>query len=275
VSDEAPRGGAGGGWWVVVVLVVVAVVLLVWRPWEASPAPEPTPSPTSTPTVDEPKPTPEPTPEPTQTPGPPGADTVFTTETAQELFVPEGTLTGTIPGAADGLTLVIGTGEQAWGLPEGSTVDPSSCTIARTVVADAPAGGYDARGYQGDDLGWVQEVTLLADPGSARLAFAELVTTVDGCPTYAQVTGATTDASWTADPALEGQGLYPSIVQELSTQAGDRSSVGYRGHLLIGNAIVAWTAQDWGTGGTDDLGPADDLAQMVEDRVLAAVQALG
>jgi len=129
-------------------------------------------------------------------------------------------------------------------------------------------------------LVWVQEVTLLADPAAARTAFAALVTTVDRCPEYAQVTGpdttgTDTTATWTADPAIEGQGLYPSIVQPLRTTAAARDAVGYRGHLLVGNAIVTWTVQTTGASGTDGLGPVDDLAAIVQDRALAAVRSLG
>ena len=117
-------------------------------------------------------------------------------------------------------------------------------------------------------------MTLLADPATARTAFAALVTAVDGCPEYAQVTGTDTTAAWTADPAIEGQGLYPSIVQPLRTTVAARVAVGYRGHLLVGNAIITWTVQTTGAAGTNGLGPVGDLAALVQDRALAAARAL-
>ena len=277
--------GAGGRsrapWRVLTVAVALLVVLLVWHPWAGTPQPPPSPTPTP---VETPTPTPTPTPSPKRTPvptaSPPGSATVFDIATAQGLFVTDQQLVETIPDAAAGVRRTIGPGQLAWGLPAGASVLPVSCTVARTVVELSPPGGYDARGYTTDTLVWVQEVTLLADPAAARTAFAALVTTVDRCPEYAQVTGpdttgTDTTATWTADPAIEGQGLYPSIVQPLRTTAAARDAVGYRGHLLVGNAIVTWTVQTTGASGTDGLGPVDDLAAIVQDRALAAVRSLG
>jgi len=281
----ATTQGAGGRsrapWRVLTVAVAVLVLLLVWHPWSGTP--QPPPSPTLTP-VQTPTPTPTPSPKrtPAPAPSPPGSATVFDVASAQGLFVTDQQLVETIPDAAGGVRRTIGPGQLPWGLPAGASVLPASCTVARTVVELSPSRGYDARGYATDTVVWVQEVTLLVDPAAARAAFAALVTTVDRCPEYAQVTGTATTtmgtdttATWTADPAIEGQGLYPSIVQSLRTTAAGQDAVGYRAHLLVGNAIITWTVQTTGASGTAGLGPVDDLAAVVQDRALAAVRALG
>ena len=87
---------------------------------------------------------------------------------------------------------------------------------------------------------------LLPDPAAAREAFRELVTTVDACPKYSQVNAGVDGATWTAQPAIEGQGVYPSIVQEITLRRG-HDAPAYRGHMLVGNTIVTWTAESRAT----------------------------
>ena len=159
-----------------------------------------------------------------------------------------------------------------WGLPPGGSIVPASCQVARTVVATAPP-GYEARDWVGGTaFSLRQEVTLLATPTDARRAFASLVGTVDACATYTEVTPGVGVGRWVTLPAVEGDGLYPSIVQQVRfDQTATRN--GYRGHLLVGNAIVTWTA--WTTDGIDTIGPPDSLAAIMQDRALAAVQAAG
>ncbi len=218
----------------------------------------------------------------TPTPSPsvpvPGADAVFDATTAAALFVTSDELVATVPAAEPGVDPVLSAGELAWGLPEGSTVDPPECTAAVTVV-DTPPPWFDARMWTNEALSFEQEVVLLADPGAAREAFRQLVTTVDACPTYSQVNPGIDGATWTTEPALEGQGVYPSIVQELTHSAEGTDEPGYRGHMLVGNTIVTWTAQSLAPGDRDaalaTLGDPETLSAMVQDQARSAVQALG
>ena len=119
----------------------------------------------------------------------------------------------------------------------------------------------------------------MPDPAAAREAFRALVTTVDACPEYSQVNPDVDGATWTAEPAIEGQGVYPSIVQEITHSAEGSEVPGYRGHMLVGNAIVTWTAEALADGDRDaalaTLGDAASLSAMVQDRAQAAVRSLG
>lgn len=286
-GSSTPRGQGArhpGRWWLVAALVLlVAAVLLAWQPWQAGGLPVASPSPSlpSLPTSPAPAATsaaPVPTDEaltPTSTsvarPTPPRVPTgQFDATTAQGLFVTAEQLASTAPAAKGGpeATPV----SAPWGLPAGDTVLPGSCLVARTVVATVPS-GYAVRAWTAPALTFRQDVTLLGDAAAARTAFATLVETVDACPEYAQLAGDLVTERWTAQPAIEGQGLFPSLVQEVAVQAGDASDSGYRGHLLVGNAIVTWTART--SGPIAGLGQPDDLSAIVQDRALAAVRALG
>ena len=107
---------------------------------------------------------------------------------------------------------------------------------------------------------------------------APLVTTVDACPEYQQVNPDVDSPTWKAEPAIEGQGVYPSIVQEITHSAEGADVPGYRGHMLVGNTIVTWTAEAYGDGDRDvalaTLGDAASLSAMVQDRAQAAVRSL-
>lgn len=284
--DAAPPRGALGGpgsgapppqdrrsrgwWWLLVVAVVVAVVLLVVRPWaSAAPVPEPSTGSTTTGAT--------PTPSPTVSVVPPADQAVFDAATLGSLFVTDVDLETDVPAARDGIERT-DTGEMVWGLPEGSSVDPASCTPAVTVVAQPPA-AYGGRIWANDAMTFVQQVSVLPDPASARQAFAQLVTTVDACPTYSQVNPGVDGAAWTADAAIEGQGVYPSIVQPVVHAAEGDEVPAYRGHLLVGNTIVTWTASALAGGDTQDaldtLGDPESLDTMVQHRAQEAVLALG
>lgn len=279
----ADRGGPGGvrtWWWVALVLVLVVALVLVWQPWQGR---APVPAVTVSATVDDGtlEPTPEPTvttPAPTTSPvPPPGAGAVFDATTAGTLFATAADLRTGVPGAADGVTRGREPGANPWGLPGGAAVDPASCTAAVTIVTTPPL-HHDATSFHNDVLTYEQDVVLLLDAAAARAAFRALVTTVDECPEYAQVVPDADGARWTAEPALEGQGVFPAIVHDVTLRTGDRTLQQTSGHVLVGNAIVSWTASARTAEDRESaqkvVGPPADLADVVERRALAAVRGL-
>ena len=274
---DGPQVGARsrsrrGWWWLVLALLALALVTaLVAQPWEPV---ETEPTPTATVSVS----TPASTPSPSVSIGPPGADAVFDPTTATALFVTPEDLVADIPAAEPGVQPLITSGQMTWGLPAGSTVEPPECLTAVTVVA-APPPWYDSRMWGNSALSFEQEVVLMPDPAAAREAFRSLVTTVDACPKYSQVNEGIDGATWTAEPAIEGQGVFPSIVQEITHSAEAATLPAYRGHMLVGNAIVTWTAESLATIDPDaalaTLGDPETLSAMVQGRAQSAVQALG
>ena len=296
-SAGAPRAAGRGhlrtGWWTAFALVTFVVVALAWQPWPSvgSAAGTPLPTTDALPTVAA-QPTPtaedfaaEPAIDPSQTPDTslmstsratvptesavpfPGSTTVFDQTSALELFATADQLGSTLPAAAAGL---VPAAAPVWGLPTSAVVSPGTCLVARTVVTRTPA-GFVARSWAAGDVRIEQQAVLLDDPAAARAAFAPLVARVDGCPQVTQTgPGAGT---WVALPAIEGQGLYPSIVQDIGFTSRFESTEGMRGHLLVGNAIVTWSAQT--SGDVDELGSSADLEAVMQERALAAVRASG
>ena len=227
-DEPRSRPRATGAWVLLGVLVVLAAALLVWRPWAGSPPvalPTTTPTPVTTLTPPEPSASPDPLPSLAPSPGltstsnvepgptPPGQTTVFDLTGAQALFVTAEQVTGALPPDVGQLATSTAPAP-GWGLPEGGAIIPASCRVARTVVADAPA-GYAARDWVGDAVTFRQEVTLLGTTTEAHRAFATLVGTVDACAAYTEVDPSTGNARWTTQPAIEGEGLYPSVVQQV------------------------------------------------------------
>ncbi len=286
-ADETPSPPrAVGWWWLLGAFVVLGAALLAWRPWDgAPPVALPTTSPTPEVTAPEPSRSPAPlpslSPSPTLTstsnlepgPTPPGQDTVFDLAGAQALFVTAEQVSSVLPDGVGPVAEPTTPGEPAgtWGLG-GGTVIPASCLVARTVVGQQPP-GYAVRDLAGGGLDYRQEVTLLDTTTTARREFATLVGTVDACAVYTEVDASGLPSRWTTQPAIEGEGLYPSIVQQVQLDATSGTTNGWRGHLLVGNAIVTWTA--WTADDIDTLGPPDGLAGIVQDRALAAVRAAG
>lgn len=279
-----PTGGRGRWWWLLLVaLLVAAVVLAVAQPWADHETEPDLPATTApSPTVPAPTPTPAASPSPAVTTAPPtppvpGADAVFDDASMRTLFVRRAVLEETVPGASAGLETTIPFGDLPWGLPEGSSIEPPQCTAAVTVVAQEPA-GYAARALSNDRVDFLQQTVRLTDAGAARDAFRDLVTTIDGCPQYTQVNPGIDGASWDAQPAIEGQGVYPAVVQEVVHTAEGRAAPAFRGHLLVGNVIVTWTATALGDGSPDDLraelGSAESLSTMVQDQAQDAVARL-
>ena len=272
----APRRSGAAGWALLVGLVAVAalVAVLLVRSLQGSSDTSPTPTlPTPPPSASASASSSTPAPTPSVTP--PAAE--FDDESAGRLFVTPGELQTAVPAAAPGVKPGITAGQLAWGLPEGSSVDPPACTVAVTVVRDEPT-FFDARSWFNDDLSYQQEVLLLDDADAARTAFGELVNTLDGCSTYSQANPGVDGATWTAQPALEGPGLYPSIVQEVTQTAEGDDYATYQGHLLVGNAIVSWSAVSLATVGHQaalaTLGSPESLDALVQQRALTAVQSL-
>lgn len=265
----------GRPWWPWVLgALLVGLVLVVVRPWAGSaPAASPSPSPTSAPPV--PSGTPG---APTSPAGPPGADAVFDASTLPTLLLTRTDVESALPGAQTGLQQGLAPGATPWGLPTGATVDPAECTAAVTVV-DAPPVAHDALAWADEQVQVAQDVVLLPDPVAARQAFGALVTTIDRCAEYTVGDAAGGAVRWVTQPAIEGQGLLPEVVQEVTVQdGGSEPRARYVGHTLVGNAIVTWTATALDPAVRDDaadvLGTTDELSRMVEDRALAAVRAL-
>jgi hypothetical protein len=272
-------------WWLLAGALALVVGLLVWQPWGgaanvAAPTDPPTPSPTEPviePSLLPPLPSFGPSPSLSSTsnvePGatPPGQDTVFDAASSQALFVTADQIGGAVPSAVGPIVPSTQT-PPGWGLPANGLIVPMTCQVASTVVAQPPT-AYAVRDWTGGTaFTFRQEVTLLASPVETQRAFATLVGTVDACATYTVVdpTGGT-GGHWVTQPAIEGVGLYPSIVQQVTVQGQTTTTNGYRGHLLVGNAIVTWTAST--TGNVSTLGGPDGLSAIVQARALAAVQA--
>ena len=286
-TDETPSRSPAPWWWVLAGIVVVAVALLVWQPWDGVAS---TASPSETSTSSPPEPSIEPSllppplpslsPNPSLTstsnvepgPTPPGQDTVFDATSSLALFVTADQIASALPGSV-GSIVPSTQPAPGWGLPPGGAVVPASCLVARTVVAQAPT-GYTARDWTSDtSFTFHQEVTLLDSPLAAQRAFAALVGTVDACAAYTEVNPSEGTGRWQTQPAIEGDGLYPSIQQQVTFEGQATTTNGFRGHLLVGNAIVTWTA--WTTDPAASLGSPDGLSAVLQDRALAAVRAVG
>ncbi len=294
---SATRGGSGlhtaareRTWWLVLVVVALALVLLAWGPWERGsgagepplagatsdgPAQEPSASVEAVPETLAERSAPSPEPSLTRTsntrPATPNAPSgQFDERTALGLFLGVEQLAAAIPAASDASAVT--PSPAGWGLPAGTTVSPTGCRVAATVVDAAPV-GFVGRAWAGQQVRFAQEVLLLPGPADARAAFAALVGTVDTCPEYRLDAADGSATTWDAQPAIEGQGLFPSIVQQVTVDDGTGVvDNGYRGHLLVGNAIVSWTART--TGAPASLGTAESLADVVQERALAAVRSL-
>lgn len=252
-------------WWVVGVLLVLAGASgVAARPWaSAGPLPFPSPSvsagsttaaPTVLPTVQAPQ---------------------LDATSAAGLLLDREELEEALPG--DDPLSAWPVLPWAWGIPEGSRVEPERCTVARTVVSAAPV-AYEVRGWDGPSVRVRQEVAVVADPGAAADAFRTLVATVDSCPEYTQVNQGVDGATWTGEPATEAQGRFPSLWQEIEHAAEGTTAPGYRGHLLVGNAIVTWHAEVTGGAGraelVDLLGDGATLDTLVQRRASGVAAAL-
>lgn len=275
--DPAPRTARTGRRLAVVVLVAL-LALLVWSPWRsAGPAPLPvSPTTSDAPTSPPPVPPPSATASPPAVP-PPGADAVFDPATAGLLFATAADVQRAVPGADSRIERVRSAGPEAWGLPAGTTVEPAACTVAVTTVPEPPV-HHDTTSWVADDLTVEQDVVVLLDAAAARAAFRALVTTVDGCPRYGLVAPEGDGPTWTADPALEGQGLFPAIVHDVTARVEGDTFHQTSGYVLVGNAILSWsatalTAEDR-EAATAVLGTPAELSAMVEKRALAAVRAV-
>lgn len=252
-------------WWVVGVLLVLAGASgLAARPW-ASAEPLPFPSPSVSPGSTTDAPTVLPTVQAPQ----------FDAASAGALLLGREELEEALPG--DDPLAAWPVLPWAWGVPEGSRVEPERCALARTVVS-APPLAYEVRGWDGPAVRVRQEVAVVADESAAADAFRALVATVDSCPEYRQVNQGVEGASWVGEPATEAQGRFPSLWQEIGHTAEGTTVPGYRGHLLVGNAIVTWNAEVIGGAGRGDvvdrLGEGAALDTLVQRRASAAAAAL-
>jgi hypothetical protein len=251
----------------IVVLLVAVVVIALTRPW--SPTPSASASPSVTPTSATPSPTPSPTPT--------AQEVVFDATSMGALFVTGQDLAGAVPAASSGVTAQPTTGAPTWGLAAGSSVTPALCTPAVTLVSAAPV-AYDVRQLGNARVDFRQEVLLLPDAGSARTAFATVVATVDACPTYTVTGSAGSAERWAVQPAIEGQGAFPGIVQQATVTISGTTRAAFRGYLRVGNTMVAWTVVSRDTGdlgaASDALGTVDSLSALVQDRALTGAQQL-
>ena len=273
-ADRPGRTTSSHGWWwlALAVAALALVVLLVAEPWSIQTEPVPTAAASPTPTAIQPSAT------PSVSVAPPGSDAVFDATTSLGLFVTASDLVDDVPAAKPGVDELVTSGQVPWGLPPGTVVEPAACVLAVTVVGQPPS-FYDVRRWGNPAMDFEQGVTVLPDPAAAREAFRELVTTIDGCPTYREVNAGVEGAQWTARPAIEGQGVYPSVVLEVDRTSAGLTVPGYRGEMLVGNTIVSWTAQALTAGPTDaalaTLGDPESLSTMVQGRAQLAVRALG
>lgn len=274
LPTDPPRRRRARWPWVLVAVLVAAVVVVV-RPWGSVAPGEPVAT-TAAPTTPAPSPTaPDAV---TSAAAPPGADAVFDATTLPGLLLTRADVEGAVPAAEAGVSQGLAPGVTPWGLPAGGAVEPPTCTSAVTVVAGPPV-GHDALAWSNDEVQVAQDVVLLPDPAAAREAFAALVSTVDACAEYTVVDAAGGRVQWVTQPAIEGQGLLPEIVQEVTVRTGEEEArARYVGHTLVGNAIVTWSATALDPAARDDaaavLGTTEDLSMTVEDRALAAVRAL-
>ncbi|MFS0703348.1 sensor domain-containing protein, partial [Cellulomonas sp. 179-A 9B4 NHS] len=269
-----PRSRRPWGPWVLAAVLAVAVLVLV-QPWVAG-APVPTPVATAS-GSSAPAPR-EPTPTAASSAGPSTADVVLDATTLPGLLLTRADVEAAVPAAEPGVSAGPPSGQTPWGLPPGGAVEPATCATAVTVVPGPPV-AHDALAWANDEVRVEQDVVLLADPAAAREAFRALVTTVDGCTEYTVVDAAGGRTRWVTQPAIEGQGLLPEIVQEVTVRTGeDEPRARYVGHALVGNAIVSWTATALDPAArenaADVLGTTGEVSMMIEERVLAAVRAL-
>jgi hypothetical protein len=278
-TPPAPDGSPPGRhtsrawWWLVgAVAGLGLLVLFVAEPWSVQTEPTPTAAVSPTPTVRPPSAT------PSVSVAPPGSDAVFDATSSLGLFVTASDLVSDVPAAKPGVDELVTSGQVPWGLPLGTVVEPDTCVLAVTVVSRPPS-FYDVRRWGNPGLDFAQQVTVLPDPAAAREAFRELVTTIDACPTYHEVSTGVEGAQWTAQPAIEGQGVYPSVVLELDRTSAGSTVPGYQGQMLVGNTIVSWTAQALTAGPREislaTLGDPESLSAMVQGRAQLAVRALG
>lgn len=289
-DDDWPAHGwrahsRGGTWALVLVLLALLVLGVgVTQPWNTGDA---APPPVTTATAPDPS-TATPTPAATL----PGDSASFDEETLGSLLLTRRDVEDALPGAADGVRPTVEPGGLAWGLPDGAAVTPPACTVALTVVGRAPD-AYDAQRWENDALDVTQEVVVLDSQQSARDAFRELVTAVDACPRYVLAdapdeapSGAspsptagtgTRRTGWTTEPAIEGRGVYPGIVQEATVDDGEDVRAQYRGYVLVGDALVAWTATALDPRAVEEpsavLGDPVEVSAVVQERARSAVAA--
>lgn len=206
---------------------------------------------------------------------------LFDVADLDSLFVTAATLEEAVPAAADGVEEVRtgqpGQGGAGGGLAEGESVAPASCTAAAAVV-EAPPVAHDERSWGNARLVFTQEVALLESVAAAEQAFRTLVTVVDACPEYVLL-GPSGETTVVAAPAIEDQGFFPSLAQAVDVAApGAEPQAQFRGHLLVGNVIVTWTASvdagDDPAGERQQLGTEAGLDAMMQEQVRAAASAL-
>ncbi|MCG7285064.1 sensor domain-containing protein [Cellulomonas sp. ACRRI] len=261
-GGAAPRRDRAWPWLLVLVLAVAAGVLLAWRPW--APAPQPRdegPAATATPTD-----TGAATPSPTAPSAPAADETAFDAGSAPALFLTVDELAAAVPLAAG--QFLADAEEARWGLPERSTVDPSSCTPAVTTTSHEPD-VFLLRFASGDAVTVVQSVLVLPDAAAARTAFDELVGTLEDCPAYQQTNPGTDGGAWTAEPPETEDGAVPTVVRRLTLAAEGATSPEVEVTALAGNALVTTTAS-----GVDPATEPADAATLVEVSRSSAQRAL-
>lgn len=262
-GGPAPARDRAWPWLLVLVLAVAAGVLLAWRPWAPAPQPRddaPTATATATATAGT---------SPTATPAPTGGGAAFDAGSAPALFLTDDELATAVPMAA-GQSLA-DADEARWGLPDRSTVEPSSCTPAVTTTEREP--DVFLRRFASDDaVTVIQSVLVLPDAAAARSAFDVLVGTLEDCDAYQQTNPGTDGGAWTADPPTTEDGAVPTVVRTLALSAEGATSPEVEVTALAGNALVTTTAS-----GVDPAAePADPatlagVARSSAERALAAL----
>jgi PknH-like protein len=261
-APTAPDRSRFRPWLVALVAALVVAGLLAWRPWAPPPAAGGGTTPTASASASA---TTTATPSAQPSPGP-SATTGFDAATAPALFLTDAELARAVPDAA-GLSLTDAAGAR-WGLPEGSVVEPPSCTPAVTVVEQEPE-VFLRRIATSDVVSVLQSVAVLPDAATAGDAFDALVGTLQECPAYQQVNPGIDGGSWTAEPPTTERGAVPTTVHRMVLTAEGATSPEVEVTALAGNALVTTTAS-W----VDPAGTPGDTGVLAEVAAAAAQRAL-
>lgn len=262
-APTAPDRSRFWPWLVALVAALVVAGLVAWRPWSPAPSPDAGTPPTPAGTTSAPT-----TAGATAQPAPgSSAPRAFDATTAADLFLTDAELARAVPDAA-GLSLADAEGAR-WGLPEGSVVQPASCTPAVTVVEQEPE-VFLRRLATSDVVVVLQTVAVLPDAAAAGDAFDALVGTLGECAQFQQVTPGVDGGSWTAEPPTTDRGAVPTTAHRQVLTAEGATSPEVEVTALAGNALVTTTAS-----AVDPAGDPGDPAVLAEVAASAAQRALG
>lgn len=257
-----------------VLAALTVIVISVVRPWDAVTADDALP-PLVTSTAPAPEPSTSPVaPEPS---GTAGALPIIDSGSARTLLLVRTDIMENVPGAANGIDLADAGTTTQWELADGTVAEPATCGLAVGVTtAGDPV--PTVRAWTTSGLRIEQAVRVFSDAATAAAAFASLVGTVDACPTFTWTAPDGIVRTAVTQPATEAQSVFASLYQDMTVTTGETVSVGVRGHVLVSNVIVTWTAIASPTGDSaadgSAIGDGRGLDGIVQDRIAEAVSAL-